>query len=48
MDHIIPFLQYLKSKHSNTKFTCEIKKDHCLPFLDINIKFSDRIFSTSV
>ena len=30
------------------KFTREIEKDHCLPFLDVNIVFSDGIFSTSV
>ena len=30
------------------KFTYEIEKDHCLPFLDVNIMFSNGIFSTSV
>ena len=29
-------------------FTYEIEKDHCLPFLDVNIMFSNGIFSTSV
>ena len=47
-DHIIPFLEYLNSKHPNIKFTYEIEKDHCLPFLDVNIMFSNGIFSTSV
>ena len=46
-DHI-PFLEYLNSKHPNIKFTYEIEKDHCLPFLDVNIMFSNGIFSTSV
>ena len=45
-DHIIPFLEYLNSKH--IKFTYEIEKDQCLPFLDVNIMFSDGILSTSV
>ena len=27
-DHIIPFLEYLNSKHPNIKFTYEIEKDH--------------------
>ena len=47
-DHIIPFLEYLNSKHPNIKFTYEIEKDHCLPFLGVNIMFSNGIFSTSV
>ena len=38
----------LNSKHPNIKFTYEIEKDHCLPFLDVNIMFSNGIFSTSV
>ena len=46
-DHI-PFLEYLNSKHPNIKFACEIEKDHCLPFLDVNIMFSDSLLSTSV
>ena len=46
-DHII-FLEYLNSKHPKIKFTYEIEKDHCLPFLDVNIMFSDGILSTSV
>ena len=47
-DHIIPVLEYLNSKHPNIKFTYEIEKDHCLPFLGVNIMFSNGIFSTSV
>ena len=42
-DHIIPFLE-----HPNIKFTYEIEKDHCLSFLDVNIMFSNGIFSKSV
>ena len=36
--NIFPFLDYLNSKHSNTKFTFEIENDDkTLPFLDISI-----------
>ena len=48
LDQIIPFLEYLNSKHPNIKFTYEIAKDHCLPFLDVNIMFSDVILLASV
>ena len=47
-NNIISFLEYLNSKHPNIKFTYEIKKDHYLPFLDVNTVFSDGILSTSV
>ena len=47
-DYVIPFLEYLNSKHPNSKFTYEIEKDHCLSFLNVNIMFSNGIFSTSV
>ena len=30
------------------KIIDEIEKDHCLPFLDVNIMFSNGIFSTSI
>ena len=46
-DHIIPFLEYLNSKHHNIKITYEIEKDHCLLFLDVNIMFSDGVLSIS-
>jgi hypothetical protein len=38
-DHIVPFLDYLNSKHPNIKFAFQIENDDkTLPFLDISIK----------
>ena len=39
---------YLNSKHTNITFTYEVEKDKCLPFLDVNILFSNGKFSTTV
>ena len=47
-NHILPFLNYLNSKHTNIIFTYEVEKDKCLPFLDGNILFSNGKFSTTV
>ena len=47
-DHTLPFLNYLNSKHTNITFTYEVEKDKCLPFLDVNILFSNGKFSTTV
>ena len=47
-DHILPFLNYLNSKHTNITFTYDVEKDKCLPFLDENILFSNGKFSTTV
>ena len=48
-DHIVLFLDYVNSKHSNIKFTFEIENDdQTLPFLDISIKRTDGKFETSV
>ena len=47
-DHILPFLNYLNSKHTNITFTYEVEKDKCLPFLDVNVLFSNGKFSTTV
>ena len=47
-DHILPFLNYLNPKHINITFTYEVEKDKCLPFLDVNILFSNGKFSTTV
>ena len=47
-DHILPFLNYLNSKHTNITFTYKVEKDKCLPFLDVNILFSNGKFSTTV
>ena len=48
-DHIVPFIDYLNSKHSNIKFTFEIENDdQTLPFLDISVKRTDGKFETSV
>lgn len=46
--HITPFLEYLNSRHSNIQFTCDLEKDSCLPFLDINIKRINNTLSTSI
>jgi hypothetical protein len=48
-DHIVPFLDYLNSKHPNIKFTFEIENDDkTLPFLDISIKRVNGNFETFV
>ena len=47
-DHILPFLNYLNSKHTNITFTYKVEKDKCLPFLDVNILFSNGKYSTTV
>ena len=46
-DHVLPFLNYLNTRHPNIQFTCDTEKDGMLPFLDVNIKRDD-IFKTSV
>ena len=47
-DHIVPFLDYLNSKHPNIKFTFEIENDDkTLPFLDISIKRVNGNFETN-
>jgi hypothetical protein len=48
-DHIVPFPDYLNSKHPNIKFTFEIETDDkTLPFLDISFKRVNGNFETSV
>jgi hypothetical protein len=48
-DHIVPFLDYLNSKHPNIKFTFEIENEYkTLPFVDISIKRVNGNFETSV
>jgi hypothetical protein len=48
-DYIVPFLDYLNSKHHNIKFTFEIENDDkTLPFLDISIKRVNGNFETFV
>jgi hypothetical protein len=49
VDHIVPFLDYLNSKHPNIKFTFEIENDDkTLPFLHIIIRRVNGNFETSV
>ena len=35
--HVTKFLNYMKSKHQNIKFTVEREESNSLAFLDINI-----------
>ena len=46
--HIDRFLQYLNSKHSNIKFSCEIELNNQLSFLDVQISNINGNFSTTV
>ena len=47
-DHVLPFLSYLNSKHSNIQFTHELENNSSLPFLDVNVMRSNGSFTTSV
>ena len=47
-EQVIPFLDYLNSKHPNIQFTHELENNGSLPFLDINITRTNGHFSTSV
>ena len=45
-EHIPTFLDYLNSQHKNIKFTWEIEKDNCLPFLDVLVKKGNNVTTT--
>ena len=45
--HVDSFLDYVNSRHSNIRFTCERESENKLNFLDIEVQRSE-IFSTSV
>ena len=47
-EQIIPFLDYLNSKHSNVQFTHELENNGSLSLLDINVTRTNGRFSTSV
>ena len=47
-DHVLPFLSYLNSKHSNIQFTHELENNSSLHFLDVNVMRSNGSFTTSV
>ena len=47
-NHANNLLLYLNSKHTNIRVTCEIKKDRCLAFLDINVYRGNNKFKTLV
>ena len=47
-NHVSKFLHYLNSKHDKIKFTCELEKDNCLNFLDINLHKDGNRISTSI
>ena len=40
-------LGFLNNIHPNIKFTVEHKVNHCLHFLDVDIRFNNGVFSTS-
>ena len=46
--HADKFLEYLNSKHSNIKFTCEKEVSKKLPFLDCAIERTDDGFDIGV
>ena len=46
--HVTQFLDYLNGQHPKIKFTKEVEKDGCLPFLDIRIQRSGTNIDTSV
>ena len=46
--HVMPFLDFLNSQHSNIKFTCEIEKNKTLPFLDCLVRRGGTDLSCSV
>ena len=46
--HIDKFLDYLNNRHPAIRFTKEIEKNGCLPFLDVNVKRLGEKNSTSV
>ena len=48
IEQVIPFLDYLNSKHPNIQFTHELENNGSLSFLDINITRTNGRFSTSV
>ena len=47
-EQIIPFLDYLNSKHSNVQFTHELENNGSLSLLDINVTRTNGRFSTFV
>ncbi len=47
-EQVVPFLDYLNSKHPNIQFTHELENNGSLSFLDINITRTNGHFSTSV
>ena len=47
-EQVIPFLDYLNSKHPNIQFMHELENNGSLSFLDINITQPNGHFSTSV
>ena len=47
-EQVIPFLNYLNSKHPNIQYTHELENNSSLSFLDINITRTNGRFSTSV
>ena len=47
-NHILPFLNYINSRHPNIHFTHQVENSDTLPFLDIQIQRFRGRFSTSV
>nr|XP_027237331.1 uncharacterized protein LOC113828534 [Penaeus vannamei] len=47
-DEVNKFLEYLNNQHPNIKFTCEVKHNGHLPFLDIDISRDMNSFVSTV
>ena len=47
-DHLTRLSNYFSSKHPNIRFTFEVEKDNCLPFLDVDVFRENGKLSTSV
>ena len=47
-DHVLPFLNYLNSRHRAIEFTYETEKDNSIPFLNIKITKCNQSFKTTV
>ena len=42
------FFNYINNKHNNIKFTFEGESEQCLPFLDVFVRRTENMFTTSI